>query len=167
MRKLTLKSYQRRSLGRHGAASVWGGFSLPAISKLSMSESDAVDGSSTGTCVPWMWALLRLPRFRGVSHADDNDNRFRHRQVGFPELTWRPGDCSPAIEASLCPGVLPEAVAMSGRYLSLWLAHLKRIDQWTCASSENIRVGGLLLMLMSSSNGRRPPILARTCPCKA
>src|SRR6266481_3701720 len=45
---------------------------------------DAVDGSSTGTSVPWMWALLRLPRFRGASHADDNDNRFRHRQVSFP-----------------------------------------------------------------------------------
>src|SRR6202035_1511902 len=45
---------------------------------------DAVDGSSTGTSVPWMWALLRLPRFRGESHADDNDNRFRHRQVSFP-----------------------------------------------------------------------------------
>jgi hypothetical protein len=43
-----------------------------------------VDGSSTGTSVPWMWALLRLPRFRGASHADDNDNRFRHRQVSFP-----------------------------------------------------------------------------------
>jgi hypothetical protein len=48
-----------------------------------MSESDAVDGSSTGTSVSWMWALLRLPRFRGASHADDNDNRFRHRQVSF------------------------------------------------------------------------------------
>src|SRR5258705_8539320 len=34
-----------------------------------------------------MWALLRLPRFRGASHADDNDNRFRHRQVGFPRFT--------------------------------------------------------------------------------
>ena len=45
---------------------------------------DAVDGSSTGTRVPWMWGLLRLPRFRGASHADDNNNRFRHRQVGFP-----------------------------------------------------------------------------------
>jgi transposase len=42
-----------------------------------------VDGSSTGTSVPWMWALLRLPRFKGASHADDNDNRFRHRQVSF------------------------------------------------------------------------------------
>ena len=26
---------------------------------------DAVDGSSTGTRVPWMWVLLRLPRFGG------------------------------------------------------------------------------------------------------
>jgi transposase len=31
----------------------------------------------------------------------------------------RPRDRSPAIEASLCPDVLPEAVAMSGRYRSL------------------------------------------------
>ncbi|MEY9132162.1 transposase [Bradyrhizobium diazoefficiens] len=28
-----------------------------------------------GTSVPWMWSLLGLPRFRGASHADDNDNR--------------------------------------------------------------------------------------------
>jgi hypothetical protein len=44
-----------------------------------MSAFDAVDGSSTGTSVPWMWALLRLPRFRGANHADDNDNRLRYR----------------------------------------------------------------------------------------
>jgi hypothetical protein len=25
------------------------------------SASDAVDGSSTGTEVPWMWVLLKLP----------------------------------------------------------------------------------------------------------
>ena len=39
-----------------------------------MSGIDAVDGSSTGTRVPWMWALLRLPRFRGATHAEDHDN---------------------------------------------------------------------------------------------
>ena len=32
--------------------------------RVSKSAFDAVDGSSTGTCVPWLWALLRLPRFR-------------------------------------------------------------------------------------------------------
>src|SRR4029078_13232743 len=48
------------------------------------SAVDAVDGSSAGTCVPWMWGLLRLPRFKGASHADDNDIRFRYPQVGFP-----------------------------------------------------------------------------------
>ena len=37
-----------------------------------------------GTRVPWMWALLRLPRFRGAIHADSHDNRSRHRQVGLP-----------------------------------------------------------------------------------
>src|ERR1700674_5210383 len=75
------------------------------------SEFDAVDGSSTGTSVPWMWALLRLPRFRGASHADDNDNRFRHRQVGFPSTRSRccwPGGHPSPIEAPLCPDVLPE-----------------------------------------------------------
>src|SRR5262249_7356953 len=30
-----------------------------------MSAFDAVDGSSTGTEVPWMWVLLRPPRFGG------------------------------------------------------------------------------------------------------
>ncbi|MDB5580751.1 MAG: hypothetical protein JWR80_5927 [Bradyrhizobium sp.] len=44
-----------------------------AVAAVHESASDAVDGSSTGTSVPWMWALLRLPRFRGASHADDND----------------------------------------------------------------------------------------------
>src|SRR5664279_1806322 len=47
-----------------------------AIGALTLSFCDAVDGSSTGTSVPWMWALLRLPRFRGASHADDHDHRF-------------------------------------------------------------------------------------------
>src|SRR5258707_841128 len=31
-----------------------------------------------------MWALLRLPRFRGATHADDRDNRSRHCQVSVP-----------------------------------------------------------------------------------
>jgi hypothetical protein len=44
---------------------------------LGMSASDAVDGSSIGTRVPRKWALLRLPRFRGATHADDHDNRSR------------------------------------------------------------------------------------------
>jgi hypothetical protein len=36
-----------------------------------MSACDAVDGSSTGTQVPYMWALLKLPRFGGAEHASD------------------------------------------------------------------------------------------------
>jgi transposase len=36
---------------------------------LHMSASDAVDGSSTGTEVPWMWVLLRPPRFGGATDA--------------------------------------------------------------------------------------------------
>ena len=35
---------------------------------------DAVDGSSTGTAVPWMWVLLRPPRFGGARHASGYDN---------------------------------------------------------------------------------------------
>ena len=43
---------------------------------LHMSAFDAVDGSSTGTRVPLMWGLLRLPRFGGAKHANGYDNRF-------------------------------------------------------------------------------------------
>ena len=51
---------------------------------LTTSVVDAVDGSSTGTRVPRMWALLGLPRFRGAGHAYGYDNRSRYRQVSFP-----------------------------------------------------------------------------------
>jgi transposase len=30
-----------------------------------------------------MWALLRLPRFRGATHANCHDNRSRYREVVF------------------------------------------------------------------------------------
>ena len=39
------------------------------------SGPDAVDGSSTGTRVPWMWVLLKAPRFEGANHGNDHDNR--------------------------------------------------------------------------------------------
>src|SRR2546427_11656226 len=48
-----------------------------------MSANDAVDGSSTGTEVPWMWVLLRPPRFGGATHASGHDNWSRYRQVCF------------------------------------------------------------------------------------
>src|SRR6187397_2773831 len=85
---------------------------------------DAVDGSSTGTRVPRMWALLRLPRFRGAIHADSLDNRSRHRQVGLSgprRRCWWPGDYPSPVEASLRPGVLSEVTAMPDRYRSLRL----------------------------------------------
>jgi hypothetical protein len=40
-----------------------------------MSAFDAVDGSSTGTEVPWIWVLLRPPRFGGAKHASGHDHR--------------------------------------------------------------------------------------------
>src|SRR5262245_28755796 len=40
-----------------------------------MSAFDAVDGSSTGTRVPWMWGLLELPRFGGAIDANGYDDR--------------------------------------------------------------------------------------------
>src|SRR5437660_11210207 len=47
------------------------------------SAVDAVDGSSTRTEVPWMWVLLRPPRFGGATHASGHDNWSRYRQVCF------------------------------------------------------------------------------------
>jgi transposase len=37
----------------------------------------------TGTWVPWMWVLLRPPRFGGAKHASGYDNRSRHCEVGL------------------------------------------------------------------------------------
>jgi hypothetical protein len=45
---------------------------------------DAVDGSSTGTGVPRIWGLLRLPGFGGAKHANDQDDWSGYREVGFP-----------------------------------------------------------------------------------
>ena len=38
-----------------------------------------------------MWALLRLPRFGGATHANGYDNRSRYREVGFPSSRRRCG----------------------------------------------------------------------------
>src|ERR1035437_10538127 len=70
------------------------------------------------------WGLLKPSRFGGANHANDYDSRSRYRHIGFSgprRRCWWPGGYPPSIEASLCPGVLPEANAMSGRYRSLRL----------------------------------------------
>src|SRR5262249_49608722 len=46
--------------------------------RLLTSASDAVDGSSTGTEVPWMWVLLRPPRLGGAKYANGQDDRSRY-----------------------------------------------------------------------------------------
>src|SRR6266849_4264998 len=59
-----------------------------------------------------MWVLLRPPRFEGANHASDHDNRSRRRKVGFSGPRHRRGGqgaLSPSAEASLPPGILPEA----------------------------------------------------------
>src|SRR5271169_66511 len=70
------------------------------------------------------WALLRLPRYGGARHASGYDNRSRHRQVGFSGSRHRRGrqsDYPSAVEASLRPGVFPEASALPNWYRSLWV----------------------------------------------
>src|SRR5665811_825945 len=74
-------------------------------------------------CHEW-GVLLKPSRFGGANHANDYDSRSRYRQIGFSgprRRCWWPGGYPPSIEASLCPGVLPEANAMSGRYRGLRL----------------------------------------------
>src|SRR5664280_2952637 len=74
-------------------------------------------------CHEW-GVLLKPSRFGGANHANDYDSRSRYRQIGFSgprRRCWWPGGYPPSIEASLCPGVLPEANALSGRYRSLRL----------------------------------------------
>src|SRR4029079_12078751 len=63
--------------------------------RVGMSALDAVDGSSTGTEVPWMWVLLRPPRFGGAKHASGHDNRSRYRQVCFSNMQPRVKEKAP------------------------------------------------------------------------
>src|SRR5262245_1911725 len=75
-----------------------------------------------GTRVPRKWALLKLSRFGGASHANGYDNRSRHREVGFSGPRHRRGGqgCHPpSVEAPLRPSVLPEASALSDWHRSL------------------------------------------------
>jgi hypothetical protein len=54
---------------------------VAAIAAVHESGSDAVDASSSGTRVPWMWALLRLPRYKGAKPRaliTINTNRVRN-----------------------------------------------------------------------------------------
>ena len=54
---------------------------FPFFSAVHESGIAAVDGSSTGTRVPKMWALIGLPRFGGATHANGFDDWSRHRKI--------------------------------------------------------------------------------------
>src|SRR5438309_1813362 len=73
--KLSLHAHLARALDRDPR---W-----RALLRLLTAACDAVDGSSTGTEVPWMWVLLKPPRFGGATHASGHDNRSRYREIGF------------------------------------------------------------------------------------
>src|SRR5271156_5990425 len=77
-----------------------------------------------GARAPWMWALLRLPRFGGATYANGHDNRSGYREVGLSGPRRRcGGSCShpPAAQATLRDDLLPEATAVLGRCRSLRL----------------------------------------------
>src|SRR6266567_2754418 len=83
-----------------------------------MSVVDAVDGSSTGTRVPWMWVLIRPHDSEEPNHASDHDNRSRYCEVGFSGPRHRCGrqsHASPPAQAPLRASLLSEAAAMPDR----------------------------------------------------
>jgi hypothetical protein len=57
-----------------------------------------------GTSVPWMRALLGLPRFGGATHANGNDNRSRHREVGLSGSWHRCGGRAATRPAAVIEG---------------------------------------------------------------
>src|SRR6266478_2867949 len=59
-----------------------------------MSPFDALDGSSTGTEVPWMWVLLRPPRSGGARYESGHDNRSPPRRA--PALMRLGGSNNPS-----------------------------------------------------------------------
>jgi hypothetical protein len=50
----------------------------------------SVDGSSTGTRVPWMWVLLMLPRFGGAKHASGHTHGCTDQQRNVPLANQEP-----------------------------------------------------------------------------
>src|SRR5258707_8133607 len=78
-----------------------------------MSVVDAVVGSSTGTRVPRMRALIRPPRFGGGNYASDYDNRLG---------TWREAALARMIE------VFPTNRGLRPMYMLMARAHRYAID---------------------------------------
>src|SRR6516165_2878162 len=81
-----------------------------------MSAIDAVDGSSTGTRVPRIWAPFEAPTVRKSYLC----GRFRQSVSISPSRSFkrmalmRPARWSWAVEAPVRLGILPEAAAMPG-----------------------------------------------------
>jgi hypothetical protein len=67
-----------------------------------------------------MWALLRLPRFRGATHASGHDNRSRGGDRGSAARLSSPSPSYPL------PRMLPHA------------DHPHTIDRWDDATGENL-----------------------------
>src|SRR5215471_948016 len=88
---------------------------------------DAVDGSSTGTRVPRMWAPFEAPTIRRSYLCSRFHNRPRYRQVGLSSA-WRrcgwPSGPAPAAEAPVRLGIFPETAAVPGGYRGVRLIAL-------------------------------------------
>jgi hypothetical protein len=107
-----------------------------------MSAFDAVDGSSTGTEVPWMWVLLRPPRFGGAKYASghraiNTDLVQRDQMSGVTTRDW-----VALIEraAEVKPNELALSATFTGRSIGkdfdskpssgLWRLEPNRLLQW-------------------------------------
>ena len=89
------------------------------------SALDAVDGSSTGTSVPWKWRLFRL-------HDSEEQAMQTITTIGLDIAksvfqvhgvdAAGQGGHPPPVEAAVCAGVLSEAASMPGWHRGLRLA---------------------------------------------
>jgi hypothetical protein len=134
-----------------------------------MSALDAVDGSSTGTEVPWMWVLLRPPRFGGAKHASGHDNRSRYRQVCFSNMQPRVKEKAPRRRGPNSQPKRREGCVPTTRVYSRFVPDIciilgavpatarrgaKALPSWDSKTRWNNLLGDLAVNVTAGSSGR-------------
>ena len=90
--------------------------------------------------MPWMWALLRLPRFRGASHADEGVN-IAGRMTAGAFAGWGLHPLESAAFARRTPGADIGSTRMERKLVHETL--VSRFDLFFVGSDACLYLGGL------------------------
>jgi hypothetical protein len=113
-----------------------------------MSALDAVDGSSTGTEVPWIWVLFKAPRFGGATHASGHDFYGDQIDVKFESHAGDPWNSWLRLRYSMTEYWTGEELKIDDKvYLAPTRPHFGGLRWWFVCPHLNRRVRKLYLPL--------------------